>query len=144
MINMKYYYEDKFLIFKLRGRLHRKVVMYNGNYRNHIKINHPEMTMSKIEKILNDPDYIYKPSRNSPVFYYEKNFEEDIYRVVIKKYRRNSKIVITGYKVENKDLFTVKHAYCMYDKETYVNYRDIIKQLENNADYFYNLFDEAR
>ncbi|MBV4436329.1 hypothetical protein [Clostridium tyrobutyricum] len=137
---MKYYYEEKFLIFKLRGKLHKKAVMYNVNYKNHIKINHPEMTMNKIEKILNDPDYIYKPSRNSSVFYYEKNWGKDTFRVVVEKYKKNVKIVITAYKIENKDKFTIKHAYCVYNKETYTDYRDTWKQLENDVDYFYELF----
>lgn len=140
---MDYYYKDKFLIFKIEGKLHNKIVLYNCNYRNHIKVRHPEISMKKIEKILKEPDFIYKPSRNSRLFYYEKKIEGDTYRVVIQSCKKHVKEVVTGYKVFDEDKFTVKHVYCVYDKNTFVDYDDIVKELENDIDYFYELFNVA-
>ena len=69
---MEYYFKDRFKIFKLVGKLHKKIILYSANYKNHIKLKHPEMTMRKIEVILNSPDYVYKSSWSSKTYYYEK------------------------------------------------------------------------
>jgi len=140
---MKYYYESKHLIFKLEGKLHNRIVLHSNNYRKHIKVRHPEISMKKIEEILKEPDYIYKPSRKGLVYYYEKNFQEDTYRVVIEKYKKHVKEVITAYKVDDKDKYTVKHVYCAYDKNSFVDYEDINKELENDIEYFYTIFNIA-
>ncbi|NFO14820.1 hypothetical protein FDB34_11570 [Clostridium botulinum] len=137
---MKYYYENNFMIFKLMGRLHKKIVIYNLNYKKHIKVKHPEMNLKKIEKILKEPDYIYKSSCNSEEYYYEKKFNEETYRVVISTYKKHVKCVVTAYKVDKKERFTVKHVRCVYDKDTFIEYEDIQKELENDMDYFYKAF----
>lgn len=141
---MKYYFEDKFLIFKITGKLHEKVILYNRNYKNHIKVKHPEITIKKIETILNAPDYVYKRSCNGKTYYYEKNILDETYRVVIETYKKHVKCVVTAYKVTGKERFTVKHAYCVYDKNTFIDYEDIQKEFENDKDYFYELFNIAK
>lgn len=144
MKDVKHYYEDNSIIFKLEGRLHKKIILYNRNYKMHIKISHPEISMNKIEEILTNPDYVYKSSRKSSVLYYEKKFGEDIFRVVIGRHKKSVKVVITAYKVCGKDPFTIKHVHCLYDKQTYINYEDMQNQLEDDIDYFYDLFGVAK
>lgn len=138
---MDYYYEGLSKIFKIKTIIHNKVLLYNKNYRNHIRIRHPEMTLGKIENILQEPDLIYKSSRNSKNYYYEKKFGNDTYRVVVKKCIKHVKEVITAYKVnKNEDYFTIKHVYCVYDKDTFWNYNEIQLEMEQDIDYFYELF----
>ncbi|QAA31350.1 hypothetical protein C1I91_06670 [Clostridium manihotivorum] len=140
---MKNYYEDKLLAFKIEGKLHNKIVLYDDNYKKHIKVRHPEMSMENIEDILKTPDYVYKPSRNSTIFYYEKLYERDTYRVVIESCKKHTKEVVTAYKVGNEEGYTVKHIYCVYDKETFIEYEDMNKELEDDFDYFYGIFNKA-
>lgn len=97
----------------------------------------------KIEQILNQPDYVYKQSRNSSIFYYEKNILNETYRVVVETYKKHIKSVVTAYNVKSKDGFTIKHIYCVYDKDTFIDYEDIQKEYENYMDYFYELFNIA-
>jgi hypothetical protein len=141
---MEHYYEDKSLVFKFEARVHEKVILYNKNYKYHIKIRHPEMNMKNIEEILKDPDYVYKPSTSSVIFYYEKNHEGDIYRVVIGKHKKHIKKVVTAYKVKDKDGYTRKHIYCVYDKGASIEYEEIQKELENDTEYFYEIFNIAK
>lgn len=141
---MKYYYENKYMIFKLEGKLHKRIVLYNCNYKNHIKTSHPEINIKKIEIILKEPDYIYKASRKSDIYYYEKKIKGETYRVVIQKYKKHVKKVVTGYKVFDEDRFTIKHVHCIYDKDVFVDYEDIEKELENDIDYFYEMFNIAK
>ena len=49
---MKHYYEEGLMIFKLEGKVHKKILLYNANFQNHIKVRHPEMDLNKIESIL--------------------------------------------------------------------------------------------
>ena len=137
---MKYYFKDNHIIFKLEGKLHKKIILYNHNYKNHIKVSHPEMTIQKIEEILNTPDYVYKGFRNSSTYYYEKNILDETYRVVIETCKKHVKCVVTAYEVTREDGFTVKHTYCVYDKNTFIDDVDIQKEFENEKDYFYELF----
>ncbi|OPJ55201.1 hypothetical protein [Clostridium chromiireducens] len=140
---MNHYFEDNLKIFKLEGKLHKKIILYYANYKNHIKVRHPEMTMKKIEEILNEPDFVYKQSRNSSIFYYEKNILNETYRVVIETYKKHIKSVVTAYNVKSKEGFTIKHIYCVYDKNTFIDYEDIQKEFENDMEYFYELFNIA-
>jgi len=117
---MNHYFEDNLMIFKLEGELHKKIILYYANYKNHIKVRHPEMAINKIEEILNEPDYVYKQSRNSTIFYYEKNILDETYK-------RHVKHVITAYNVTAEKGFTVKHVHCVYDKDTFIDYEDIQK-----------------
>lgn len=141
---MDYYYEDNFLIFKFKARLHERVILYNKNYNMHIKAKHHYMSMKKIEEILENPDFVYKSSRNSLNYYYEKHFGDAIYRVVIETYKRHVKKVVTAYRVDNSEKYTKKHVYCVYDRKTFIEYEDIEKQLENDIDYFYEMFNIAK
>ncbi len=128
---MKCYYECGAKIYKIKAKKHDKVILYNINFKKHIKISHPEMTIKKIQEILENPDYVYTSSGNSTHYYYEKNFKDGTYRVVINKYKRkNTKVVVTGYKVNNEDEFTIKHVHCVYDKKTHVYYKDIERELK--------------
>lgn len=140
---MEYYFKDRFKIFKLVGKLHKKIILYSANYKNHIKLKHPEMTMRKIEVILNSPDYVYKSSWSSKTYYYEKIIGNETYRVVIETYKKHIKYVVTAYKVSEEERFTAKHAYCVYDKDTFMEYEDIQKELEDDKEYFYRLFNIA-
>ena len=140
---MEYYFKDRFKIFKLVGKLHKKIILYSANYKNHIKLKHPEMTMRKIEVILNSPDYVYKSSWSSKTYYYEKIIGNETYRVVIETYKKHIKCVVTAYKVSEEERFTAKHAYCVYDKDTFMEYEDIQKELEDAKEYFYRLFNIA-
>lgn len=140
VIKLKYYLEKNLKIFKFEGKNHKKIILYNGNYRNHIKLNHPEISLKKIKEILQDPDYIYKASRNSRTNYYEKDYKNDTYRVVIKKSKKNGTQVVTAYKVGNKHGFTRKHIHCTYDKRDTIRYENMLEKLWDEQDYFYELF----
>ncbi|UZT06190.1 hypothetical protein ONV75_16545 [Clostridium sp. LQ25] len=142
---MEYYYEELSMIFKIKTRIHNKVILYNKNYKNHIKNRHPEMTLNKIQKILEEPDFIYTNSKSSGNYYYEKNFGKYTYRVVVKTCRKHVKEVVTAYKVDKKkDAFTIKHVYCIYDKDTFWNYDERKLEREQDIDYFYELFNIAK
>ncbi|MCT4620586.1 MAG: hypothetical protein N4A62_14470 [Marinisporobacter sp.] len=139
---MEYYFENKLKIFRIKGRIHEKIILYYRNFRNHIKTRHPEITIEKIKNILEQPDYVYKSSRNSWNHYYEKDFGSETYRVVIQKSKnkKHVKEVVTAYKLDHKDKFTIKHVYCVYDKETFIDDNELQEELENDKDYFYEIF----
>ncbi|WP_238860170.1 DUF4258 domain-containing protein [Clostridium sp. YIM B02569] len=140
---MEYYFKDKLKFFKLVGKLHKRIILYSANYKKHIKVRYPEITMKKIEEILNSPDYIFKSSRSSKMYYHEKTIKNDNYRVVIETYKKHVKQVVTAYNITAKEDFTVKHVYCVYDKNTFIDYDDIEKEFEEDKRYFYELFNIA-
>ena len=137
---MKCYYEDKEKILKTKGRVHDNIIIFYNNYYNHIKNKHPEINLEIIEEILDDPDYVYKQARNADTFYYEKKYGEDIFRVVVISYKKHIKEVITAYKVADINEFTVKHVYCVHDKEEFMRYEAEKNALFEDTDYFYSLF----
>ena len=92
---------------------------------------------------MNSPDYVYKSSWSSKTYYYEKIIGNETYRVVIETYKKHIKCVVTAYKVSEEERFTAKHAYCVYDKDTFMEYEDIQKELEDDKEYFYRLFNIA-
>ncbi|QAA31311.1 hypothetical protein [Clostridium manihotivorum] len=140
---MRYYYDGKAKVFKMRGRVHDKIILYNVNYKKHIKIRHPEIDISKIDEILKEPDFVYKSSTNTKIYYYEKEYLDYTYRVVIGSFKKSTKEVITAYKVNNKNKLTIKHAYCVYDKETHLEFRAMKRELYDDLDYYYKLFNIA-
>ena len=137
---MKCYYEDKEKILKTKGKVHDNIIIFYNNYYNHIKYKHPEINLEIIEEILDDPDYVYKQARNADTFYYEKKYGEDIFRVVVIPYKKHIKEVITAYKAADIKEFTVKHVYCVYDKEEFMRYEAEKNALLEDTDYFYSLF----
>lgn len=139
---MDYYYENLSMVFRIKTKIHNKVILYNKNYKSHIKVRHPEITLNKIQKILEEPDFIYKRSKNSHEYYYEKKFGKYTYRiVVVSSYKKHIKEVVTAYKVDkNKDDFTIKHVCCIYDKDTFWSYDEKKSEMEKDIDYFYELF----
>lgn len=137
---LKYYFEKQSKIFKLEGKAHKKIILHRRNYTKHIKIQHPEINMKKIISILENPDSIYKSSHNSPDCYYEKQLENSNYRVVITKYKGNIKAVVTAYQVNNIDGFSRKHIHCIYDKDVFMYDEQLQVELENDMDYFLQLF----
>lgn len=141
---MRCYYEDKEKILKTKGRVHDNIIIFYNNYCNHIKYKHPKINLEIIEEILDDPDYVYKKSRNTDTFYYEKKYNQNIFRVVVISYKKHVKEVITAYKVGNRNKFTVKHVYCVYDKENYISYEDEKNAFFEDIDYFYDLFNIER
>lgn len=60
-------------VSKFSALLHECVWLYMRNWSHHIKVRHPEMTLTLIAKILSDPDSVFKPSKSSKEFYYQKN-----------------------------------------------------------------------
>lgn len=120
--------------------MHDKIILYCINFRKHIRQSHPEISLNKIEAILKEPEYIYKPAANSKTFYYERKFGKNLYRVVIDKHDKNIKKVATAYKVNNKNKFTRKHTFCVYDYQENMEYEKQQKELEEDMNYFYQLF----
>lgn len=139
---MTNYYKDKALIYKISGVLHNKILLYNSNYKRHISVRHKEMTLEIIEEVLVDPDFVYKPSKNSQDFYYEKNINDKTYRVILGKYSNGVKNVITAYEVHMKDRYYAKHAYCCYDKEETLRYKKR-KVDKKEKLFYYELFNVA-
>ncbi|MDD7794360.1 hypothetical protein [Clostridium sp. 'White wine YQ'] len=140
---MDYYFENNKRYYKFKGKLHKKIILGFTNYTKHIVNKHPEINISILEEVICNPDYIYKTSINSEDFYYEKVIGEDIYRVVISRFKKNVKEVITAYKSNNTDKFTTKHIRCIYDKKIYIKYEDFYRELEYDIDYFYEAFSAA-
>ena len=64
--------------------------------------------MKKVIDILGEPDYVYKKSRKSKDYFYEKKIGKDNYRIVISKYKPSIKQVVTGYKLNSDDCFDEK------------------------------------
>ncbi|CDM67875.1 hypothetical protein CM240_0710 [Clostridium bornimense] len=141
---MKYYFEEKLMVFKLEGKVHKKILLYNANFHSHIKVKHPEMTLKKIEGILKDPDYVFRMSNNNPECYYEKIIGDHNYRVVVSRRKKHVKEVVTAYKVSNEEEFTIKHTHCIYDRNNKLHYTKINETLENDKDYFYELFNVVK
>lgn len=137
---MDYFYEGKYMVYKFKGKLHKKIILYHINYKKHIKCRHMEVSLNKIESILKEPDYIYKPSINSKTYYYERRFGRNTYRVVVDKCKRNTKEIITAYKVTEKQEFNKKHAHCVYDYKDIKEYERNKRQFEEDKSYFYQLF----
>lgn len=137
---MQYYFEEKLMVFKLEGKVHKKILLYNANFKSHIKVKHPEMTLEKIEVILKDPDYVFRMSNNNPECYYEKIIGDSNYRVVVSRRKKHIKEVVTAYKINEEERFTIKHNHCIYDKENIFHYTKINETLANDMDYFYKLF----
>lgn len=134
---MTSYYKENSLIYKLDGVLNHKIIMYNSNFRKHISYKHKEVTLDIIEKVLNDPDFVYKPSKRSEDFYYEKEIEGKNFRVVVGKYKRGVKNVITAYEYEIKEYYCAKHVICFYDKKETLEYK---KRRRDDVKYFKELF----
>lgn len=137
-----FYYIDKIEIYKLKGKIHDRIVLYRQNYLRHIKVAHSEISMKKIIDILGEPDYVYKKSRKSKDYFYEKKIGKDNYRIVISKYKPSIKQVVTGYKLNSDDCFDEKRIYCIYDSKDKSFYN---KELENeeDIDYFIEPFKEV-
>lgn len=137
---MKHYIENDYMIYKFKGKLHDKIILSCTNFRKHIRNNHPEISLNKIETILEKPDYVYKPSYNSKVFYYERKFGKNKYRIVIDKYDKGVKNIVTAYKIINDKEFLKKRTYCVYDLNEELDFYNKQKDLEENVNYFYQLF----
>lgn len=136
------YYEGQDKVFKLHGKLHARIILYKQNYIKHIKSEHPEISMRKIIMILEEPDYIYRKSRSSKDYYYERKLGNSNYRVVIVQHKPHVKKVITAYKLDCIKEFDRKHIYCIYDKNSFVTYEELKAEQEGDLDYFIELFKE--
>lgn len=134
---MTSYYKDNALIYKLDGVLNHKIIMYSSNFKRHISFKHKEVTLEVIEKVLTDPDFVYKPSKRSEDFYYEKTIDNRIFRVVVGRYRKGVKNVITAYEYESKEYYSPKHVICSYDKRDAIEYK---KRKRDDSKYFKELF----
>lgn len=135
---MTSYYKDKALIYKLDGVLNHKIIMFKSNFKKHINFKHKEVTLEIIEEVLKDPDYVYKPSKRSEDFYYEKDINEKTFRVIVGKYRTGVKNVITAYEYENKEAYSPKHVICSYDKIEALEFKK--RRRNNDIKYFKELF----
>ena len=53
-------------------------------------------------------------------------------------------LIHISYRVSNEEEFTIKHNHCIYDKENELHYTKINETLENDMDYFYELFNVVK
>ena len=139
---LEYYYDDQFKIFKLRGKLHQRIVLYKHNYYKHIKAEHPEVSIQKIIAILEEPDFVYKTALANRDYFYEKMIGQNNYRVVITDYRKHVKNVVTAYVLRNSDDFDSKRTFCIYDKNTSTA-EELKSEQDEEYEYFLKLFTES-
>lgn len=101
------------------------------------------MDMYLIFDILDDPDFIYRSSKNGKrLKCVKKTINGDLYRVIVYKVgKEKQKTIKTAYKVMNKEKFTAKNNYCFYDRE-YDQKRKAKeeKQREEDLEYFKEIF----
>lgn len=118
--------EVRKVMFSFVSVLDNDILLSKKNYETHIKKRHPEINISIINNIIRDPDYIYKPSRNSLDKYYEKFIDGKYKRVVIKRFIKNKKksgrkkvseAVVTAYTVYRDNEYCFKRTYCIFEKE---------------------------
>lgn len=101
-------------IARYTARLHARVLLYLSNWSSHIKAHHPEMTLEIIGDVLDEPDHVFKPSKNSKEFYYQKTIAGTEYRVVIRHDGNNTKAVVTAYAIERADRCDWHEIYMCY------------------------------
>ncbi len=96
------------------------------------------MEVRLIFEILNNPDFIFKTGKNR--YYFEKTINGQNYRVVIVK-EDKKKLIKIEYRVEEEKEFTIKHAYCSYNREQREVYKEEeeIKRKED-IEYFKKIF----
>lgn len=101
------------------------------------------MSIAIIVSILEDPDYVYKTSDNNKDFYYEKVIGSSNFRVVISYYKKHVKRVVTAYQIKDIDGIDTKHSICIYNKHICKSDEQIQQELEDDIDYFWDLFKES-
>lgn len=104
-------------VFVYSTKLHNSILLYMTNWHYHIKFKHPEMSLEIIEAVLTSPDYIYKPSKSSKEFSYQKEIDNMDYRVIIGHEGKNKKSIITAYAISNENYFDWHENYCVYSFE---------------------------
>jgi hypothetical protein len=104
-------------VSKFSALLHECVWLYMRNWSHHIKVRHPEMTLTLIAKILSDPDSVFKPSKSSKEFYYQKTVGGAEYRVIIKADSRCGKSIVTAYPLTCQREIDRHEAYCSYARD---------------------------
>lgn len=130
--NIKYYIKHKLLdVIELDYK----------NYLYHIKRKHKDMEVHLIFEILNNPDFIFKTGKNTKNrYYFEKTINGQNYRIVIVK-EDKKKLIKTAYKVEEEKEFTIKHAYCSYNREQREFYKEEEKiKRKEDIEYFKKIF----
>ena len=121
--NVTFFHESlsrnyKIKIAKIKAKLHEKVVLYMPNYYKHIKQRHPEISMMIILSVLCNPDAVYKKSRNSKEFYYQKIIKMQEYRVILTPSKFSRKEIITAYALDsNEHKYSAHMIYCVYKKD---------------------------
>jgi trimethylamine:corrinoid methyltransferase-like protein len=73
------------------------------------------MNLEIIDRVMNEPDIIYKQSRHGKTFYYEKNIGDN-YVVIVKHCRQHVKSVATAYKITRGNEYFKKH-YCVFRRK---------------------------
>ncbi len=74
------------------------------------------MNLEIIDRVMNEPDIIYRQSKNGTTFYYEKKIGNYDYAVIVKKCRQRVKSIATAYRVTRDYGFYKKH-YCVWRKK---------------------------
>lgn len=128
------------IIHELEGDNGELLILKNMSFEKHILKKHPEICLDKLMNIVKVPDYIYKESRNSKVLYYEKEIDGDNYRAVVEKIKKQGKVIKTAYRIKSKKDYIMKRKYCVLDSQNSKSYEEVLEELENEKDYFADLF----
>jgi len=110
--NNKYKNKEQ-LYLKINNISFELIVKFDPlNFKNHIKVRHPDSTLNMIMQTLINPDDIFKKDSSSnnsadPTIKTDLYFQKDGFRVVIGKKWSNSKEIITAYKFEKNDIKTI-------------------------------------
>jgi hypothetical protein len=140
------YIKDKFLrdiaVYEFPSPIAAEVILSKHNFYTHIVVNHPEMTIDIIKELIETPSRIYEVDKKEKLYYYEKTvggrtFLAAVGEKVDAEYLR----IITAFMLTDYDKNRFNRVYCIYDENiTETSEDDLIKELEQEDDYFYNLF----
>ncbi|EKN62909.1 hypothetical protein BAZO_19723 [Schinkia azotoformans LMG 9581] len=124
-----------------------KIFLSKKSYFTHIIPKHNEISLEIIEKVLISPTYIFKPSKSSKDFYYEKNIDGKEYRVVVTSKKRDKRYfnrvrIITAYKIATQYITDLRRVYCIYNEnEPYISKQKQL-QSESEKEYFEIIFSD--
>ncbi len=106
-------------IYEFTGKLHQKIIMRKEQYKEHILVKHPEITLEIIEETLEDPDYVTKQSKSRKEHFYQKKIGKLNYFIVVSDDRniRNLRFILTAFSVTDLEFLKEKNIHYRYIKK---------------------------
>lgn len=107
-----------------------------SRYIDHVKYRH-DISIDKVRKMIKDPDEIFKKSKSSKEYAFERFFGDKRYRALIIVENKIFKLK-TMYEIDDDDKFTVWRSYLVYSKfeeenRNIVNKNTILNEITNKT-----------